>query len=79
MFDFDFGGGASSLRRLRERMEESLPESPAALWNYPVLKEKCGCGASTEVESFDEKRAEAHFSKWREAHGCPLRVKQNVT
>lgn len=78
MFDLDFGGSVSRLRRLRERMDETLPEAPAALWDYPVLREKCGCGASTEVESFDEKRAEAHFIKWRETHGCSIRTKETV-
>lgn len=74
MFNFDFSGhgGSASLRRLRERMEDSRP-STDGLWTYPVVTEKCGCGASTEIVCFDDERAEAHFSKWRETHGCSLR------
>lgn len=73
MLDFNFGSSVSSLRNLRERMEKTLPATPTALWDYPVLREKCGCGASTEIESFDSSRAESHFTKWRKDHGCTIR------
>lgn len=71
---FDLFGGVSSLRRTRALLEESLRE-PVMTWDYPVVREKCGCGASTETVLFDDKRAEAYFLKWRETHGCTIRAK----
>lgn len=71
MFDF-FGGGTDSLRRMRKELDASLRE-PVAQWSYPVVQEKCGCGASTETVFFDDKRAEKFFSEWRKDHGCTLK------
>lgn len=71
MFDW-FGGGASSLRRMREELDASLRE-PVSYWSYPVVQEKCGCGASTETVMFDDQRAEKFFTKWRKDHGCTLK------
>lgn len=75
---FDFFGGASSLRKTRELLEDTLRE-PVMTWNYPVVREKCGCGASTETVLFDDERAEAYFSKWRETHGCTIRSKATTS
>lgn len=69
---FDISGGVHSLRSLRKRLDESIKE-PASMWTYPVVSEKCGCGAYTETVLFDEQRAAKVFAEWRKTHGCPLR------
>ena len=76
---FDLFGGSASLRRTREQLEASLSEAPSPMWTYPVVREKCGCGAYTETVLFDDKSAADYFAEWRATHGCTIRVKTSAS
>jgi hypothetical protein len=40
------------------------------MWSYPVLRERCSCGASTESVAVDPATTNAFFEKWRSEHSC---------
>lgn len=40
------------------------------MWSYPVLRERCSCGASTESVAVDPTETNAFFERWRAAHTC---------
>jgi hypothetical protein len=64
--------GSSSLRRSRQLLDGfTMPEQ--SMWTYPVVREKCGCGAYTETVVFDSETASQYFIEWRKTHGCSLR------
>lgn len=68
---FDIFPSAQRLRSVRRGLMDSVP--PRALWSYPVLREKCACGASTEVVRVSSEHVEQHFGRWRAEHACPVR------
>lgn len=79
---FDLFGGVTSLRRARANLDSSLKalkvdESPA-MWTYPVVRESCGCGASTETVLYCVEKTEKFFEKWRRVHACTLRKEQEA-
>lgn len=52
----------------------ALPEPPMYT-SYPVLKETCSCGASSEIVAYDKDQTETHFVRWRRDHKCKTAAK----
>ncbi len=52
-----------------------LPDfpKPPVLYTYPVLRERCACGAFTETVAADTDTTNAFFAAWRADHYCPSR------